>query len=368
MKIGIDIKAFKNGTTGIARYLKSMLDMLQSIDAVNEYVLFEPTRVEYSPTNPRWSKILITWKLPGTLWQQFILPFHLKKHKVDVLWAPEQVCPLCVPAQTGVVTTVHDLAYLHFPGSLTLSNLLVQKWSARWVLRKSNVVVTVSEFVRWELLNCYGRQCSPEKVIAIPNGAPDWKIPASYSRFERKDFLFFAGNLEPRKNLPRLIKALEILHVQGVDIPLHLAGPAGWRNRALFRNIEQSTVSSNVHLLGYLSEEDLRNQYLTCRALVYPSLYEGFGLPVLEALAMDCPIVTSKGTVMEEIAGNNAEYADPLNEVSLAQAIGRVIRKSRNGSLRSDKKIVRKYSWHKAAQRILHAFESCFSMHGIETR
>lgn len=321
MRIGIDIKAFKNGTTGIARYLRSIMDELQKLDRDNEYFLFEPRPLDYEPTNPKWRKVLVASRLPGTLWLQFVLPIHLRKHRIDVFWAAEQVCPLLMKGAGRIVTSIYDLAYLHFPESYVWSNLLIQKKTAPRVMRKSDVIVTISDFVRREILRNYGQYCSASKVVAIPCGAPDWKLPADYDRAQRKDFLFFAGNLEPRKNLINLIKALEILHERGLDIPLHLAGPPGWKNKALFGEIERSPVRGNIRLLGFLSEEQLKAEYLTCRALVYPSLYEGFGLPVLEALTLDCPVLTSKGTVMEEIAGKCALYFDPLKPEQIAEKI-----------------------------------------------
>ena len=133
--------------------------------------------------------------------------------------------------------------------------------------------------------------------------SPPWLPPQGYVESKRENFLFFAGNLEPRKNLVRLIGALEILRRKhGMTIPLHLAGPAGWKNQSLQALIESSIIRKDIILLGYLSEENLKREYSSCKALVYSSLYEGFGLPVLEALSLDCMVLTSEGTVMQEVA------------------------------------------------------------------
>lgn len=352
MRIGIDIKALKNGSTGISRYLRSIMDELQDIDRVNEYVLFEPQPLAYTLKNPNWRKVLVQGGLPGTLWLQIVLPSLLRKKQIESFWAPEQVCPLWGVGTTRIVTTIHDLAFRHVPDSYVWSNLLIQRFSAPLVLRNSNAVITVSNRIRNEVLEAYDNWCKPGKVYAIPNGGPDWSIPKWYRRKERANFLFFAGNLEPRKNLIKLIHALEILKTEGWDIPLHLAGPEGWKNSHLFKAISESPVRKNIHLRGYLSEENLQTEYLRCHALVYPSVYEGFGLPVLEAITLDCPVLTSRDSVMHEIAGDCAIYFDPHDPQDIADSI----RRSYQGvapSAVSLHSIAQSYSWRICAKKHL---------------
>ncbi|MBN1131034.1 MAG: glycosyltransferase family 4 protein, partial [Chitinispirillaceae bacterium] len=180
-----------------------------------------------------------------------------------------------------------------------------------------------------------------------------WQLPESYHEQNRKEFLFFAGNLEPRKNLVCLVRALkELQERDGLTVPLHLAGPAGWKNHTLLSMIANSPIKESIHHLGFISEEELKREYLTCKALVYPSLYEGFGMPVLEALSLDCMVLTSKNTVMQEICGDAALYFDPYDPVDCAGRIQELYRPNfdRTSILCHRKKVLDQFDWKHSAE------------------
>jgi glycosyltransferase involved in cell wall biosynthesis len=356
MNIGIDIKAFKNGTTGIVRYLANMMDCLQEIDSKNEYFLFECGVSGYQVHNPRWRQIPIPHQLTGIVWQQLFLPYHLRKHRIDVLWAPEQTCPALKPRDTRIVTTVHDLVFVHHPETCRLRTRVVFSILSTNAIKQSDVLIAVSEFTKRDILRTFRPQGLEGKIHVIPCGKPDWQLPAGYTPNSRKDYLFFAGNLEPRKNLVNLVRSLEVLKKRGLRIELRLAGPRGWKNRKLFDLLEHSSVRDQITCLGYLDERDLKSEYLRCKAFVYPSIYEGFGIPILEALCLDCLVLTSRGTVMEEIAGGAATYFDPRRVEEIVTAIeavyaGGVGRSASQQESRA--RVLEAYSWPKAAESLL---------------
>lgn len=359
MKIGIDIKAFKNGTTGIARYLRSMLDELQQLDMENEYALFSCAPSDYRVFNSRWKKHITPWRFPGIIWLLLVLPMLLKKYRIDVLWAPEQICPVFFTGSVRIITTVHDLAFLRFPSSFVWSNRWIQKLFFPLTVSRSWMLIPVSDSIGKEIRQSYPYRCGSTVITTIHNAGHQWKPPATYAASNRGDFLFFAGNLEPRKNLVRVIRALEQLREKdNLTIPLHLAGPAGWKNQSLHELINRSPLRNDIRHLGYISETELRQQYLTCRALIYPSLYEGFGIPVIEALSLDCLVLTSKGTVMEEIAGDSALYFDPQSVESISETIRQCYDHSfqRSTYLKNRISVVERYSWRKSAQELLSVF------------
>lgn len=356
MRIGVDIKAFKNGSTGIARYLHSILDELQQQDTDNDYLLFSCAPSEYALSNPRWKKIITPWRGPGIVWQQLVLPGLLKKHRIDVLWAPEQVCPVFTSRDIRIVSTVYDLTFLRFPETCVWSNRWIQKLLFPLTISRSDVIAPISDFVGREVNRWYPRRMHMKTMRTISCSGQGWSVPKDYDPARRQNFLFFAGNLEPRKNLDRVIRALELLYMRdGLTVPLHLAGPSGWKNHTLHALITNSPIKSSILHLGYISEEQLIQEYLTCKALIYPSLYEGFGMPVLEAFSLDCPVITSKGTVMEEIAGDHAMYCDPANITSIADAIKRVHNAhERTEVMQKRSAVVSVFSW-KTSATLLHS-------------
>lgn len=361
MRIAIEIKAFKNNTTGVSRYLRESLNVLQKIDSKNDYFLFECKRSDYPLLNSRWKIVTTPWKLPGILYQQFYLPFLLKKYAIDVLWSPEQICPILYLKKIKVILTIHDLVSFHFHKTSQWSVTLIHAVFGKASLKTSTAVITVSDFIRKDLLSVYGPVLPSLKVIAISNGKPLWQLPSTYSSANRQSHLFFAGNSEPRKNLIFLIMGLEILFDKGIFVPLHIAGPGGWKNREFTSYCQKSRVRNQIHHIGYCFDDMLVEQYLSCKAFIYPSLYEGFGLPVLEALCCDCLVLTSRGTVMQEIAGNCALYFDPYDPKDIARVVESVFSESfdRNVYLQNKNSVLQKYSWEKSAQSLLGIFENC---------
>lgn len=356
MNIGIDIKAFKNGRTGIARYLRTIMNWLQKIDQENNYFLFECTPSDYPVTNPKWKKICIPWKLPGIFWLQWILPRYLRRYGIDLFWAAEQICPLHYTGHT--VTTVYDLTVLRYPETCQLSNRLIQWYLFPPTINRSDILLPISDFIGREIKKYYPKQSGKKKVIPITCGSPEWDCNLVEKKTEYEPFLFFAGNMEPRKNLLRLLEALEILKNTGREIPLHIAGPPGWKNSDLHKKINAGPLKDSFHFLGYINEEQLREQYRACSAVVYPSLYEGFGLPVLEALCMGARVITSRGTVMEEVAGLAAVYFDAFDSSDIAQTIARVLDEPHPSDLWRDsaRRVLDSYSWEKSARKLLEVF------------
>jgi glycosyltransferase involved in cell wall biosynthesis len=361
VRIGIEIKAFKNNTTGVARYLREFLDVLQKIDSKNEYFLFECKYTGYRVINSRWKTVSTHWKLPGILYQQFYLPLLLKKLAIDVLWSPEQICPIFYVGKTKIILTIHDLVPVHFHKTSRWSVNLIHAVFGVASLKVSAVLITVSDYIRRDLLSVYGALFPGKKIIAISNGKPRWQLPADYNPANRRPYLFFAGNSEPRKNVLFLVKGLELLFDKGISVPLRIAGPAGWKNREFIHYCQKSRIRNQIHHIGFCSETLLVEQYLSCKAFIYPSLYEGFGLPVLEALCCDCLVITSRGTVMQEIAGECALYFDPYDPKDIARIIESVFSESfdRNRYLKNKKSVLQKYSWEMSAHGLLNVFENC---------
>lgn len=362
MRIGVDIKTLKNANSGIQVFLRNMLDHLQTCSSNHEFFLFEPKPSDYVITNANWKKITSSSKLPGTLWLQLQVPPLLRKHKIDIFWGPEQMCPIFKKPPTKYITTFHDFTFLRFPKTMRLVTRLILGLSFRGVVRASDLVLTDSHFIKNETATIFKQQHlkNPPPVKAVVLGSPSWKPPQKYRAADRSDFLLFVGSVEPRKNLSRLIDALTILHRQGFPRTLKIVSPAQWHAKEITEKLAASPVRDNIHFCGFVTPEELRRLYLECKALIMPSLYEGFGLPVLEALALDCLVLTSKGTVMEEVAQGAALYFDPNNPEDIAQCISQAFAPDfyRDEILMHRAAVLRRFSWQAAAEKMISLFNA----------
>lgn len=232
------------------------------------------------------------------------------------------------PARAPTVMVVHDLAYVRYPSFVAPKNLLFLRAVMRRSVRRSAMVATVTATMQAEVTAHYG--VAPERTTVIPNGCdhevfrpaarrPDLDLPES--------FLLAVGTLEPRKNLSGVLAAHRALRARWPDAPdLVVAGGPGWRTRGLGFEIDELNQTPGVKWLGFASDETLAGLYSNALALVLPSHYEGFGLPVLEAMASGCPVVTSRRGGLPEVAGDAALYVDPDDVTDISSGMERVAR------------------------------------------
>jgi glycosyltransferase involved in cell wall biosynthesis len=261
-------------------------------------------------------------------------------------------------AATPMVVTVHDISYELYPEFFSRSPLLRDRLLVRDSARRARAVVTVSETSRRDLIEHYG--LPEERVVAIPNGVAPRFLDAQAAAIEpivdRPLRVLAIGTLQPRKNLLRLLAAVRRV---AVERPVHLrvVGPDG-HGAALIREALADAGDVQVDVAGYVAEEDLVREYTGADMLVYPSIYEGFGLPLVEAMACGLPVVTSTGGSLPEVAGDAALIVDPLDESAIADAIRRladdpVLRRelSTRGRERA-----RGFTWSAAAGRLVEVY------------
>lgn len=323
MRIGIDIKCLRSRITGIERLVLNILNTLQRIDDKNEYILFTPSPVEYKPTHSKWKVAVVPSRLPGILWQQFVLPKALKKEKIDVIWGPEQTIPTFGLGNTASILTIHDFVYRRYPETMRKSVLWINRTFGRRSVVKASKIACVSEFTQTELFHFFP-QIDIKKVNVVHSAMGHYITQDSISganAVPRKKQLLFVGSLEPRKNLAALIHALEILQNRGISIPLIMTGPSGWRNQTIKDLLKNSCAAPNIHHMGFVSDEQLIHLYQESAAVIFPSVYEGFGLPALEPLSFRTPVLTSKGSVMETLIGECGIYLDPFSAESMADSL-----------------------------------------------
>ncbi len=355
MRIAVDVRALKDNS-GVTRHLKTFLDKLQLIDQENEYYLLSNRKITYKIFNSKWKLISNYSFIPGTMWIQLFLPFQIKKLKIDLFWAACQICPV-TKLKCKIILSVYDLVYKHYPETMKYSVRIISQSLIPLSMKRANAIIVSSGFIKNDILETYKDKIAKEKIVIIPCGSPEWVVDEQTNRLSQENYFLFVGNLEPRKNLLRVTEALEILYNKGIEIPLHLVGPSGWENSAFFKKISNSLINKQITILGYLKESQLIEQYCKAKAVIFPSLYEGFGLPILESLYLNKTVITSKGTVMQEIARETAVYVDPFDPFDIADKMQKVY-ENKNDCTNQDKKVIcEKYNWLKSVEILYSQFK-----------
>lgn len=282
------------------------------------------------------------------LWTHLRLAAEMAQRPPDVLFVPAHVVPAVCPVPA--VVTVHDLGYRHFPDAHPFAQRLYLDLSTRYSARAAAHVIADSETTKRDLIRFYrtpadkitvvypGRDETLQRVDPAPVRAK-YRLPESY--------LLHVGTLQPRKNLIRLIEAAS--HQSSV-IPLVLAGRAGWLSEEI---LETARAAPHVRLLAYVPDADLAGLYAGAAAFVFPSLYEGFGFPALEAMACGTPVICSNTSSLPEVVGEAALTVNPLDVAALAEAIRRVLSDAelRAALIAKGSEQVKKFSWEKAARQ-----------------
>ncbi len=290
---------------------------------------------------------------------------------VDVFHGPNYF----LPAQRGraaLVVTVHDLSALRHAEWHPTRRLMAHRIALHRTVQKVDHVITDSEAIRAEVIS--DLRIPPQRVTAIhlaptPGSSPrppaDLKPVLDQWGLSPGEYLLFAGAIEPRKNLLRLVEAFTAVHIRQRDVPpLILVGPPGWRNQEIRDRI--ATAGPHVRYLGYLPKDDLAALMAGCAAFIMPSLYEGFGLPVLEAMTCGVPVVTSIGGALEEVAGEAAILVDPQDTDEIAAGIEKVLDDTALREVLVKKGVARaaQFSWERTARETLSVYEQAIASKG----
>jgi glycosyltransferase involved in cell wall biosynthesis len=364
--IGIDAsRASAAQRTGTENYSLFLIRALLELDGTNQYLLYfnQPPQPQLFPAQP--NATLHALPFPR-LWTHVRLSWEMAAHAPDVLFVPAHVLPLVHPRCS--VVTVHDLGYLYYPQAHTRGARWYLNWSTRYNARAATHLIADSQATRRDLLTHCG--VAQDKVsVVYPGYDPQFMpvrddtrlcevrarygLPASY--------MLYVGTLQPRKNLARLVAAFAALVAQGTPADLALAGKKGWLYDALFAQVRQLGLETRVHFVGYVPQEELPALLSGAQVFVLPSLYEGFGLPVLEAMACGTPVICSNTSSLPEVAGDAALLVNPDDTDQLASAMRRILA---DGGLRRDlaqKGLaqVKHFSWTRCAQETLAILEAC---------
>ena len=262
------------------------------------------------------------------LWTHGRLSLEMATHPPDLLLVPAHVIPLVHPRS---VVTIHDLGYLHYPALHPPRQRRMLDISTRWSAREAAAIIVPSEVTRQDLVDRYGT--APDKIRVIHHGVDDRFRDVPHDERARvrrlygldRPYLLAVGTVHPRKDLPTLARAAARLAASGHHLDLVLAGQDGWMADQVHRDIKDVGLGPRVKTLSYVASGDLPALYANAACFVQPSLFEGFGMPVVEAMAAGAPVVCSSSSALPEIAGDGAALFEPRHDEELAAAIERIL-------------------------------------------
>lgn len=370
MVIAINTKALLPGKMeGYGYYIEEIFSRIAIRHPEHQfYFLFDrpfdqrfvyATNIQPIIINPQ-ARLPILWQL----WYNWKLPAVLRKIKADVFVSPDGFCSLRIKVPQCLV--LHDLAFLHFPHFITKSHLrFYQKYTGRF-LEKAKVVITVSEFSKKDIVSHY--PINPDKIQIVGNAPNAVFQPLEYEDKERiKDqysagceYFIYAGSVHPRKNLINLLKAFsQFKKWQRSNMKLVIAGRLAWKTDEFTKLLSTFKFRNDVILTGYLEKKELASLIASAYAMVYPSFFEGFGVPPLEALQCHVPALVSNNSAMPEVGGDAYLYIDPERVEDMAEKMLLIYKDEalRNRLIENGKKRLSQFSWDTAAEKMWSCIE-----------
>jgi glycosyltransferase involved in cell wall biosynthesis len=331
MRVAINAQLLSGRRFGIENYLYHLLEALKRIDGDNQYELFVNSPVKElsgAPFRQVVSNLPVHNSLTRILWEQTVMPFLAGR--ADVFHNPDHVLPFA-PIRARTVITVHDLAFYVVPETFSFRKRAYKKLVTPQSLRRANAIVADSHSTKRDVVELF-RVPADKVTVVHPGVNPEFtrigdRHALSAFRASRglgRPFILFVGTIEPRKNIARLIEAFEIVRGKGAtDLDLVIAGGDGWLSESIYRRARSSPSREHISFSGFIPAEELPLLYNCAEVFAFPSLYEGFGLPPLEAMACGVPVVTARVSSLPEVVGDSALSVSPSDAEELAHALER---------------------------------------------
>jgi len=364
MRIFIDARVLNSKIlAGVYEYTRQLITNLLAIDDVNEYFFFlnsfrQPKGIAFFKNQIKRKISLINYHLPNKILDLGANFFSFPKIdtliKADVFYSPNiNIFAFKNPQKR--MLTVHDLSFIHYPEFFGWKEKFWH-WRQNFdkQIKTAGLIIAVSDFTKKDIVETL--KIADEKVVRIYAGINPFYQPKKFSS-ALKPFIFYLGTIEPRKNIIGIIKAFNLLKTipQFKDLELVIAGDKGWLYDKVLKEAETSPYSSAIKFLGRVSEEKAKELYNTASVFVYPSFYEGFGFPPLEAQACGLPVVTSNKTSFPEVLGKSAVLVDPYNVSEIASAVEAILTNSvfRQSLVSKGFENVKRFSWNKTAKELI---------------
>ena len=365
MRIAFDGTTLRPARTGVGYYTEHLLHHLAAESVDDEIIVISNRPLDTIAPLPQNVRVVSSSsRVPRLVWMQTIAPRLLRRLRVDVAHFTNGMVPLAMSVPT--VVTIHDMSLTMFPKYHPPRRVLLNRPLVDVAARRADAIITVSESAKRDIVRLYGSQAERIHVVheaAAPSFQPIRdqavldRVRQRYELAER--FVLYVGTIEPRKNLPKLIEGFARRRTRG-EMPHQLvcAGPYGWLSRDIEDLIDRLQIEQSVRFTGYVPFDDLAALYSLAEIFVFPSLYEGFGLPVIEAMACGTPVITGHVAALAEVGGGAVEQVGRLDADSLGDAMVRLANDSRRREELSSLGLQRAhtFSWQRAARETLNVY------------
>lgn len=358
-RFGIDKKTNLPIRVGSSEVCFQLLVELEKIDKKNTYIVYLPQKptLDLPKESSTWKYKIVKSK---KLWTLTALNMAVNKDKLDLFFNPTHYSPLFLNCPQ--VISILDVSYKYFPELFKKKDLYKLSIWGKYSVKKASHIVTISDSSKDDIMKEYG--VNEAKISVIPVGIKEIEKGHMTKKELAEKFnisnpyILYVGTLQPRKNLVRLIEAFSKLKENNID--LVIVGKKGWQYEEILKAPEKYEVSEKVHFLENVTNEDLSGFYEHAECFVLPSLYEGFGLPVLEAMKYGCPVVTSNISSLPEAGGDAAEYFNPEDVDDMARAIKRVVsdKQLQEKMVKKGRQHIQNFSWEKSAEKVIGIFEN----------
>lgn len=367
IRIGVDARHLSGCGNGIQTYLLNLLHYsIKTTKVTHKWFLYCPYSLDKSLFNYENVKIIntpISTKFKGfhILFSQVFIPIFSLINKVDLIWFPANRSSILLPRSVARVLSIHDLVWKKNPETMTYPGLKLDKLLMIRSAKSADIITTVSHSSFDDIVR--GGVSAFEKIVVISNGVK--KPSLIKKKIVKGDFCLFVGTVEPRKNLIRLLQAYSsLLPNIGDRVKLLIVGGKGWGGVDLKEMIAQLDLTENVKVLGYVDDKTLATLYSNAQFLVMPSLYEGFGLPLVEAMSYGTPVLTANNSSMPEVAGNAGLLVDALDVQSIADGLKEMITNNglRERLAKNAKLNASRFSWDESAIKLIKVFEKAIEI------
>lgn len=369
MRIGIDARPLISRRSGIGNYVFGLLQPLNEAGGGHEFFLYSPRPLNVSLPGPRWRCRVHRGVrgANGTLWLQWYGRRLAERDSIDLFWGAHFLLPVRLDRRIPTVVTIYDLVPFLFPQTMELRNYLAMRVLLPASLRRAQHVITISETTRADLHRIL--RVPLERISVVPPGvAPQFgprdpdeaRSRVARTLNLRSPYLLAVGTVEPRKNLLTLLHAYAALPSDFRHrYTLGIAGPPGWRNSAVHAAADPLIREGSLQFLGYVPDEELPWLYAGAMMLLFPSMYEGFGMPVIEAMACGTPVVASDIPVLREVAGDAAVFVSATDSRQWSEAVASLAGSpaARDGLRDRGRCRAARFTFEDSARRLLDVWE-----------